>query len=591
MAVQTKLQVRRDTAANWTSTNPTLASGEIGFETDTLKFKIGNGSTAWNSLAYQNASTSADNYAQTLGTKTLVLSGATTPYTIVSVTITTNGSPVLVMVSGDAENVTAGTWCRLQLYRGTTAIGNDVQLEGSAASENSAYALQFVDAQAAGTYTYNLKLTSIAGGNFNFGENTGPVITVVELNSLAGSANLASNLASGAAGSLPYQSAANTTTFLARTATNNQVLTFDSSTNAPYWSTPSSTFNGGTITNALTVSNTSGVNTSGTFTSTIATGTAPFTVSSTTRVANLNVATSGYVVNTATGTNSADLVYGNMADNDQFRIRIGGTATNAGFVELATADDGTEPIYVRQYTGVFTTLARTATILDGSGNTLFPGSVTAPSFTSNVATGTAPFTVTSTTQVANLNVAISGSTSNVLGGATGGVLYQSAANTTTSLAAAATNNSILSYNTGTSAPAWQTPPQAMATLIGYTSTVTAAGYTSLTNASTHYQQFTGTSTQTVVLPNALTLTTGWTYHIVNNSTANVTANTFANAATVITIPANTTAMVTCIDITVNTAAAWESGLTDFSTYVGTGSVVLSPSDTSGALKYLTENYR
>jgi hypothetical protein len=83
------------------------------------------------------------------------------------------------------------------------------------------------------------------------------------------------------------------------------------------------------------------------------------------------------VENTVGGTSSADLVYGNMADNDQFRIRIGGTGSNAGFVELATADDGTEPIYARQYTGVFSSLARTAAILDGSGNTTFPGDVTA----------------------------------------------------------------------------------------------------------------------------------------------------------------------------------------------------------------------
>jgi hypothetical protein len=46
------IQLRRDTAANWTSTNPTLASGEMGFETDTGKFKIGTGSTAWSSLLY-----------------------------------------------------------------------------------------------------------------------------------------------------------------------------------------------------------------------------------------------------------------------------------------------------------------------------------------------------------------------------------------------------------------------------------------------------------------------------------------------------------------------------------------------------------
>ena len=47
-----RLQNRRDTAANWTSNNPTLAAGEIGYETDTAKYKIGTGSTAWTSLAY-----------------------------------------------------------------------------------------------------------------------------------------------------------------------------------------------------------------------------------------------------------------------------------------------------------------------------------------------------------------------------------------------------------------------------------------------------------------------------------------------------------------------------------------------------------
>lgn len=46
------LQLRRDTAANWTSNDPTLSAGEIGVETDTLKFKIGDGSTAWTSLGY-----------------------------------------------------------------------------------------------------------------------------------------------------------------------------------------------------------------------------------------------------------------------------------------------------------------------------------------------------------------------------------------------------------------------------------------------------------------------------------------------------------------------------------------------------------
>lgn len=54
MAVVTQIQIRRGTASQWTSTNPTLAAGELGLETDTLLVKAGNGSTAWNSLAYIN---------------------------------------------------------------------------------------------------------------------------------------------------------------------------------------------------------------------------------------------------------------------------------------------------------------------------------------------------------------------------------------------------------------------------------------------------------------------------------------------------------------------------------------------------------
>ena len=43
---------RRDTAANWTAENPTLLAGEIGLESDTGYWKVGDGATAWTSLAY-----------------------------------------------------------------------------------------------------------------------------------------------------------------------------------------------------------------------------------------------------------------------------------------------------------------------------------------------------------------------------------------------------------------------------------------------------------------------------------------------------------------------------------------------------------
>ena len=50
MSVQ--IQLRRGLAAAWAAANPVLAQAEMGVEIDTQKFKIGNGSTVWNSLPY-----------------------------------------------------------------------------------------------------------------------------------------------------------------------------------------------------------------------------------------------------------------------------------------------------------------------------------------------------------------------------------------------------------------------------------------------------------------------------------------------------------------------------------------------------------
>ena len=47
-----RIQIRRDTKAKWADLNPILAAGEMGFEIDNNRLKIGNGITAWNSLPY-----------------------------------------------------------------------------------------------------------------------------------------------------------------------------------------------------------------------------------------------------------------------------------------------------------------------------------------------------------------------------------------------------------------------------------------------------------------------------------------------------------------------------------------------------------
>jgi hypothetical protein len=121
-------------------------------------------------------------------------------------------------------------------------------------------------------------------------------------------------------------------------------------------------------------------------------------------------------------------------------------------------------------------------------------------------------------------------------------------------------------------------PAAMASITGFTSTATAAGSTTLTNASSYYQIFTGTTTQTILLPVTSTLATGWTFHICNNSTGNLSVQS-SGANALITVLPGTTAMCTCISTAGTSETSWEAGLTDFSTASGTGSVVLGTSPT------------
>lgn len=95
------------------------------------------------------------------------------------------------------------------------------------------------------------------------------------------------------------------------------------------------------------------------------------------------------------GTLNGDVFFSNSAtttrqirfsigDTDYGRIASGATASNAGWIEIASADDGNEPIYVRQYSGAFTTINRTLILLDASGNTTIPGKL----ILSNVMYGT-----------------------------------------------------------------------------------------------------------------------------------------------------------------------------------------------------------
>jgi hypothetical protein len=168
-------------------------------------------------------------------------------------------------------------------------------------------------------------------------------------------------------------------------------------------------------------------------------------------ITNNNQLTNGAGYITSAGTASAisqtiaagsegNLVFATIGTNDFFRIR-GGGSSNAGWVELATADDGTEPIYLRQYTGEFASITRTATLLDGSGNTSFPGSVTATQgiFSSTVTLPNNTYLqFKDSAGTARTVLAVDASNSTVLRAATSGgtIAIQNYANTTNLLSIA-----------------------------------------------------------------------------------------------------------------------------------------------------------
>ena len=129
----TQIQLRRDTAANWTSANPTLAAGELGLETDTTYYKIGNGSTAWASLAYGSI---AGTLANSSVTSAMIVDGTIVAGDIASNAITTvkilDANVTAAKLASDAvttakildANVTAGKLANTAVTAGSYTTAN-----------------------------------------------------------------------------------------------------------------------------------------------------------------------------------------------------------------------------------------------------------------------------------------------------------------------------------------------------------------------------------------------------------------------------------------------------------------------------------
>jgi Major tropism determinant N-terminal domain len=118
MAIQ--IQYRNDTAANWTSANPTLLAGEIGYETNTGKMKIGNGSTAWNSLGYFPSTATITSGTIVGATIDNSVIGGTTP--AAGTFSTLNSSTGAVNATVGATTPTTGNFTKVTLSAGTASV-------------------------------------------------------------------------------------------------------------------------------------------------------------------------------------------------------------------------------------------------------------------------------------------------------------------------------------------------------------------------------------------------------------------------------------------------------------------------------------
>ena len=155
------MQQRRDTAANWTSANPTLLAGEIGIESDTLKWKVGTGSTAWTSLGYipafslsayplvnaDIASAAAIAYSKlaTLTSGNIVLGSSANVATSTAVTgdVTISNTGVTAIATGVIVNADINASAAIagsKIVAATTSVVGAVQLSDSTSTTSSVLA-------------------------------------------------------------------------------------------------------------------------------------------------------------------------------------------------------------------------------------------------------------------------------------------------------------------------------------------------------------------------------------------------------------------------------------------------------------------
>ncbi len=174
VVLNSRVQLRNDTAANWQSKNPVLLKGEMGIELDTEKLKVGDGATAWNDLEYFG------NYVEK---KTAAPTTADTGYEVGTLWLDTTNDALYILV----VNTTTPIWLRLATSANDgivaeavvaqklkEAVGISIAGDGTASGE--------IDGINPTTLTFTLKNTGVSAGTYTkFTVNAKGLITKAEL--------------------------------------------------------------------------------------------------------------------------------------------------------------------------------------------------------------------------------------------------------------------------------------------------------------------------------------------------------------------------------------------------------------------------
>ena len=131
-----QIQLRRGTASLWSAANPLLAQGEIGLETDTNLYKIGDGSTYWNSLGYSigGAKTATQLNAILAGTNSVSVTASQAILAFTAYFVTTTSTAITLTMPASAN---LGDW--IEVYDATanaqvnniTLASNGLAINGS----------------------------------------------------------------------------------------------------------------------------------------------------------------------------------------------------------------------------------------------------------------------------------------------------------------------------------------------------------------------------------------------------------------------------------------------------------------------------